>query len=119
MISKTFRASEDSILIDYFDELEFSFEEKVVECIQKRFTNLLHSEVEDIFHQNYDAFSELMYDLKDSDVIMEYCTGEEEIEESSGTWGYLQFEIDDIQKASEKLGAEVEILIQDILDKIE
>ena len=110
-----FTLAEDSLPFDYFDELDFSFQELAIKCIKRKFTTLSDSECEALFEENYDLFSEKMYELRDSDAINDYCIGEEEIDESSGTWGYLQYEIDDKKKALMKLEKELEILLDEVI----
>ena len=116
---KKFTLAEDSLPFGYFDVIGFSFRESSIKCIKRKFTNLSHSECETVFEDNYDLFSEKMYELRDSDAINDYCIGEEEIDESSGTWGYFQYEVDDIKKVLIKLEDEVEILLDEVLSDIE
>ncbi len=76
-------------------------------------------ECENIFNKNYDLFSEKIYELKDSGSINDYCIGEEEIGESSGTWRYFHFEVDDIEKAKMKLEEEAKHLLDEIVNDIQ
>jgi hypothetical protein len=116
---KEFTLDEDSMPFNYFDEVGFSFEDLAIKCIKKKHKYLSHSECENIFESNYDLFSEKMYELRHSDAINDYCIGEEEIDESSGTWGYFHYKIDDIEKVKNKLEAEALILLQEIVSDIE
>ncbi len=116
---KEFALAEDSLPFDFFEEIGFSFQELAIECIKTKFTTLSHSECEIIFEDNYDLFSEKMYKLLDSDAINDYCIGEEEIDESSGTWGYSHYEIDDIKKARMKLEEEAKILLEEVVNDLE
>lgn len=116
---KVFTLAEDSLPFDFFDEIGFSYQEIAIECIKNKFNTLSHSECENIFDDNFDLFSEKMYELRNSEAISDYCVGEEEIDESSGTWGYFRYEIDDINKAKLKLDEEVKDLLEEVVNDLE
>jgi hypothetical protein len=116
---KEFTIAEDSMPFDYFDEIEFSFQELAIKCIKTKFPTLSHQECEITFEDNYDLFSEKMYELRDSAAINDYCIGEEEIDESSGTWGYFHYEIDNIKMARMKLEEEAKILLEEVVNNLE
>jgi hypothetical protein len=116
---KEFTLAEDSLPFDFFEEIGFSFQELAIECVKNKYTTLTHSECEIICEDNYDLFSESMFELRDSDAIKDYCIGEEEIDESSGTWGYFHFEVDDIKKAKIKLKEEAKILLEEVVNDLE
>lgn len=113
-----FALAEDSLPFNYFEELDFSFENVAIKCINKKFPQLSYEESESVFEENSDLFSDKMYELKDSHAINDYCVGEEEIDESSGTWGYFHFEIDDVEKAKNKLEQEVIDLLEEVISEI-
>ena len=114
-----FTLAEDSLPFNYFEELDFSFENMAIICINKKFPQLSYEESERVFEENSDLFSDKMYELKDSQAINDYCVGEEEVDESSGTWGYYHFEIDDVEKAKSKLEQEVIDLLEEVVVEIE
>jgi len=116
---KEFTIAEDSLPFDFFEEIGFSFQELAIECIKNKFTTLSNSECEILFEANYDLFSEKMYELRDSDAINDYCIGEEEIDESSGTWGYFHYEVEDIKKALMKIEEEAKILLEEVVNELE
>jgi len=60
-----------------------------------------------------------MYELRDSEAISDYCIREEEIDESSGTWGYFHYEIEDIDKAKLKLEKEARELLEEVVNDLE
>ena len=113
---KKFTLAENSLPFDYFDEIGFSFKELAIEAIKIKFTTLSYTECEIIFEDNYDLISDKMYELRDSEAISDYCIGEEEIDESSGTWGYYHYEIDDLKKAIIKLEAKSKLLLEGLLN---
>ena len=53
---KEFTLAEDSLPFNFFEEIGFSFQEIVIECIKNKFTTFSHSECENIFEENYDLF---------------------------------------------------------------
>ncbi len=114
-----FTLAEDSLPFNYFEELDFSFETLAIKCINKKFPQLSYEESENVFEENSDLFSDKMYELKDSHVINDYCLGEEEIDEGSGTWGYFHFQIEDVDKAKNKLEQEVLDLLEEVIAEIE
>ena len=114
-----FSLAEDSMPFNFFKEIGFSFEELAIDCIKTKFDTLSHSECEIIFEDNYDLFSEKIYELRDSDTINDYCIGEEEIDESSGTWGYFHYEVDDVKKARLKLQEEAKLLLEEVVNDFE
>jgi hypothetical protein len=114
-----FTLAEDSLPFSYFEELDFSFEDLAIMCINKKFPQLSYEECENVFEENSDLFTDEMYELKDSDVINDYCVGEEEVDEGSGTWGYYHFEIDDIDKVKSELEVEVLRLFDEIVENLD
>jgi hypothetical protein len=115
---KEFTLAEDSLPFNFFEEIELSFQEIAVECIKEGLITLSHSECESIFEVNYDLFSEKMYDARISEAISDYCVGEEEIDESTGAWGYFHYEIEDGNKAKLELGMNVKILFDEVVDDL-
>ena len=59
-----FSLAEDSMPFNFFKEIGFSFEELAIDCIKTKFDTLSHSECEIIFQDNYDLFSEKIYELR-------------------------------------------------------
>ena len=113
-----FTLAEDSLPFNFFEELDFFFEDLAILCINRKFPQMSYEECENVLEDNTDFFSDKMYELKDSHVINDYCVGEEEVDESSGTWGYYHFEIDDVEKAKNKLGQEVIDLLEEAVEEI-
>jgi hypothetical protein len=113
-----FTLSEDSLPFSYCEELDFSFEDLAIKCINNKFPHLSYEECENVFEENSDLFSEKIFELKDSNVINDYCVGEEEADEGSGTWGYFHFEIDDIDKVKSELETEVLRLFDEIIGNV-
>jgi hypothetical protein len=114
-----FTLDEDSMPFNFFEEVDFSFDSIAIKCLNKKYPHLSESECEKIFDSHYDLFSEKMFELKDSEAILDYCIGEEEIDESSGTYGYFHFAIDDIDKVKIQLEREAQLLIEEIIESIE
>jgi len=47
-----------------------------------------------------------------------YWVGDYEVDESSGTWGYSEYEIDDVKKARNKVEKDTKILFQELAGEI-
>jgi hypothetical protein len=109
-----FTLDEASMPFNYFEEVGFSFDEIAVQAIQNKFTTLSESECQKIYEDNYDLFSEMCIELIYSKAITDYCIGEEDVDESSGTWGFLHFEIDSLERANELLKRDTEMLFEKI-----
>lgn len=114
-----FTLAEDSLPFNYLEELDISMDRLAIRCINEKFPHLNLEECENIFEEHIDIISDKLYELKDSNAINNYCVGEEEIDESSGTWGYYHFEIDDIEKARDELEREVMNLLEEVVAEIE
>jgi hypothetical protein len=114
-----FTLAEDSLPFDFFEEIGFSYQEIAIECIKNKFNTLTEADCEIIFENNYDDFSEKMYELRTSAAIFDYCVSEEEIDEGSGTWGYFHFEIDDVNIVKLKLEKEVRDLVEEVVNNLE
>ena len=115
---KTFTIGEDSLVWDYFDEIDFNYTGFVIDYLKKKFPKLGDNEAEELYEANSDLFTELEYEIKTSAAIQDYCIGEEEIDEASGTWGYFTFEIKDVEEAVEKLEKELDGLFEGVIDKV-
>jgi hypothetical protein len=114
-----FTLSEESLPFDFFDEIGFSIKDLAIEGIKRKYSALPYAKCEIIFEKNYDLFFEKFYELRDSEAISDYCMGVEEIDESTGTWGYLHFEVDNIINARMKLEKESKILLEEVLSGIQ
>lgn len=114
-----FTVAQDSLPFDFFEEIGFSFEELAIQCINAKFITLSHSECEIIYENNFDVLSDKIYELKDSDAINDNCIGEEEVDESSGTWGYFHYRVDDIEKTRMKLEEEAKELLEELVNDLE
>ena len=110
-----FTIAEDSLPFDFFEEIEFDFQDVALECIKNRFPDLSSAECEQIFEDHYDLFSDKMFEMRDSSAIYDYHIGEDEVDEGSGTWGYILFEVDDIDKARVNVAAEAKGLLEEVV----
>lgn len=115
---KTFTIGEDCFVWNYFDEIEFSYPEFVQEYLKKQFPKMSEDDIEELYEKNCDLFNDLEYEIKTSDALQDYCIGEEEIDEASGTWGYYTFEIKDLEEARTKLKDLLEGLFEDVIDQV-
>ena len=103
---KRFTLDEASMPFNYFEEVGFIFDEIAIQAIQQKFPSMSRTECQKLFDDNYDLFSEGICELRDSAAINDYCIGDGEADEISGTWGYLHFEVDDLDRVNTQLAAE-------------
>lgn len=115
---KRFTLDESSMPFNFFEAVGFSFDEIAIQAIQQKFTFLSRPECQDLFDNNYDLFSEEICELRDSAAIIDYCIGECEVDESSGTWGYLHFEVDNLEWVKNQLAAEALVLFNKAITHI-
>jgi hypothetical protein len=115
---KKFTIAEDELPFDFLEKISISWSNIALECIKKKFTDLSISECERIYNKNFDLLSDKLYELRDSDIINNNCIEEEEINESSGTWGYFHYVVDDVEKVKSELEEEIRDLLDDILNNI-
>jgi hypothetical protein len=114
---KEFTVEEDFLPHGFFYEIGFSFETLAIDCLKRKFPNLSEEQTQLLYDENYDLFSETLYELKRvSSVVDDYCIGEEEIDEGTGTWGYFLFKVDDIDKAKLELEREIRPLFEKAID---
>lgn len=115
-MSLKFTIPEDSLPFDFLEKLNISFEEIFTISLKKKFPEFSKKDCEIIFESNIDSIHDMMSELKESELILDYCTGEEEIDESSGSWGYLQFEINDQNQVKSNLEIAIEQISTEIIN---
>jgi hypothetical protein len=52
-------------------------------------------------------------------LIDSYWVGEHEVDESSGTWGYSHYEVDDVNQAHEDIKKEITSILEKFLSKLQ
>jgi hypothetical protein len=112
---KEFTLAESDLPFNFFDEVDFGFQTIAIDLIKRKYAHLSGLECENVFEQKYDLFSDIMCELRDSEAIMDYATDWLEVDESTGTWGYIKFEVDDINQARVKLEREAKMLLKELM----
>lgn len=110
---KKFVLEQSGLPWNFFSEIGLDYEPIVIRLIQSKFINRTQKECEDLFEKNCDSIDEELCNEDLVFVIDSYWVGEEERDESSGTWGYYHYMVEDVQKAKDDL----EMGIIQILDK--
>ena len=114
-----FTLAENELPFNFFDEVGFSYYNIIIDCIKRKFTLLTESECDTFFENHEDDFTELLYELRDSDPISGNQIGESEVDESTGTFGYFDYEISDVKNVRLELENEVRLLVKGLLTELE
>lgn len=116
---KKFTLSQEDLPFNFFDEVVFSYEDVAMDLIQQKFTELTESECESIFEKYVDDFTQILYELRDSDCINDYWVGDSEVDEATGTWGYSEYEVGNMKQVRADLDKEVRVLMKEVLEGID
>lgn len=116
---KKFTLSQEDLPFNFFDEVVFSYEDVAMDLIQQKFTELTESECESIFEKYVDDFTQILYELRDSDCINDYWVGDSEVDEATGTWGYSEYEVGNMKQMRSDLDKEVRVLMKEVLEGID
>ena len=111
--------SKDLLPFNFFDQVDFSYQNTIIARIKKKYTQLNTSECIEIFERYQDDFTEKIYELRDSVVLNNYWIGDHEIDEATGTWGYSNYEIMDVKIVRKELENEVGELMEEVLKEID
>jgi len=114
-----FTLAHDILPFNFFEEVDFSYQDVAIDSIKRKFTWLTKSECEGIFEKYEDNFTEILYELRDSDTLNDCWIGDDEVDEATGTWGYSDYEVVDIKKVRTELEKEVKVLMEEVLKEID
>lgn len=118
-MKKKFSLSQDNMPFNFFDEVDFAYEPIVLDSIKGKYAWLDKSECKAVFEKYEDYFTESLYELRDANSINDSWIGDYEVDESTGTWGYSNFEVVDIKKVRKELEKEVKELVEELLIKFD
>jgi len=114
-LEMNFTLSEDSLPFSFFDEVQFSYEQSVIESIQEKYSDLTIEECTEVYNSNYDIIDEVVFQMSSESSILGYQVGESEVDESTGTWGYFEYEISDFNLIKTELDTDLKSLMRDFL----
>ena len=114
-----FTLAQDILPFNFFDEVGFSYKDAAIDLIRRKFTWLNKSECEAVFEKYEDDFTEPLYELRDSNSLNDSWIGDNEVDEATGTWGYSDYEVVDIDKVKIELEKDVSLLIEEVLKGID
>ena len=115
---KKFVLEQSGLPWNFFSEIGLDYEPIVIRLIQSKFFNCSLKECEDLFNKNGDSIAEELCNEDLVFIIDSYCVGEEEIDESSGTWGYSHYLVEDVQKAQEDLEKEIILMLDKFVSNL-
>jgi hypothetical protein len=111
----SFTVAETELPFSFFEEIEVSYEDIALNCIKDKYLEYTASQIELLYEKHISLIEERLFDLKNSDIINDYCVGQIEVDEATGTWGYLEFEILDLSKAQSEVIAIITSTINEVL----
>ncbi len=114
-----FTLAQDRLPFNFFDEVGFSYQDVAIDSIKRKFTWLNKSECEGIFGKYEDDFTEILYELRDSNSLNDNWVGDDEVDEATGTWCYSDYEVVDIKRVRIELEKEVRGLMEEVLKEID
>ena len=115
---KKFVLEQSGLPWNFFSEIGLDYEPIVIRLIQSKFINRTQKECEDLFEKNCDSIDEELCNEDLVFIIDSYWVGEEERDESSGTWGYSHYLVEDVQKAKEDLEKEIILILDKFVSKL-
>jgi hypothetical protein len=92
-ISKEFILDDENLIFGFFDEMGISVHSVFNDALMTKFPQFTEKEVAIIFENNLDEIYDFIFQSEIGDEIKCESFMEEEIEESTGLWGYYKFEI--------------------------
>ena len=116
---KKFTLAQDLLPFNFFDEVNFAYKNILINIIKRKFAGYSKSECINIFEKYEDDFTEILYELRDSNSLNDSWIRDFEVDEATGTWGYSDYEVVDINKVKIGLEKDVSQLIEKVLKEID
>ncbi len=117
---RQFSISKDSLVWGFLKEMNIDFESAFTRVFQKKFPNYTKSQVEEFLAEHWDEITEPIEEYRGTlyDSIDFLSSEDEEVEESSGTWGYAIFSIEDEEKTKKEILETLEWEIEASIDQV-
>jgi len=113
------KLSKELLPFNFFEAIDCPYQEIAFDSIKRKFTWLNTSGANDIFEKHQDDFTEKLYELRDSIALNDCWIRDHEIDESTGTWGYSDYEVVDVEKTRKELENELRELFEGVLKEID
>jgi hypothetical protein len=117
---KKFSVSRDSFVWEFLQEMNIDFEDTFKAVYQRKFPEQTADQIEKFRFDHWDEIDDPIYNLSGYlyQEIEFLCSEDEEIEESSGTWGYAHFIIEEVESIRMEIQKLLERELEDIIDQI-
>ena len=121
---RQFSISRDSLVREFLEQLNIDFEVEFTKVFQGKFPDYSQSQIEEFLAEHWDEITEPIEEYRGTlyDAIDYLSTEDEEVDESSGTWGYALISIEDEEKTKkeilETLEWEIEAVIDQVMDQL-
>ena len=109
-----FTLSKDSLPFSFFDEVGFSLQNPLIESIKEKYPGLSQKECGLVLDKNEDVINDVLSEMFE---FIGYEIGEYELDESTGTWVYIDFEIPDLDRVNSELDSELKSLMREYLNE--
>ena len=112
-----FTLEEITLPFSFLDAVDFSYYDSVTDALKVKYPTFTEEDCDKYQEMHTDAISEIMHDLKYC--LADYKVEELEVNEATGTWGYISYELDDLNVVRNMLDNETQALAKIVIDKIE
>jgi hypothetical protein len=116
---KKFTIEKSNCPFEFFSEIGFEHKPFVISLIQQKIEDYSQSECEEVYERNCDEIDDNLCCEDLHFLIDSYWVGEHEEDESSGTWGYSHYEVDDVNQAHEDIKKEITSILENFLSKLQ
>lgn len=106
--------AQDQLPFNFFEAIDLNYHEVIIKHIQKNKSLSYSSSVEFFEKHNTDLIDQLS-ELRYDQVISDCWEEDREVDESSGTFGYSVFVIDNIDEIKKVLEQEIKSLLNEVL----
>ena len=111
-----FTIPETELPFAFFDEIGVSYIDIALGCLRDKFVDSTPIPLTEILEKYDDLITQKLFKLKNSTVLNDYFVREIEADDSSGTWGYSEFEILDLEKVKFDVSEKIKLLINEVLE---
>ena len=99
---------------NFFEAIDLNYYEVIIKHIQKN-KSLSYSRSVEFFEKHNTDLIDQLYELRDNQIISDCWQEDREVDESSGTFGYSVYVIENIDEIKNKLEQEIMSLLNEVL----
>lgn len=113
-----FTLAEYELPWNFFNEVDFSYEGTFHDRLKEHLADYSDSQIEALMDEHTDEIHDLACELN-MDLNQFSCGEVEEIDESTGTWGYISYSLRNYEEAREELTKLTNVLVDEFLKGME